>query len=71
MDNPKIVFADEPTGNLDSKTSTEILNIITGLVKEHGQTLISVTHDNNIAKYGNKVVTLKDGSIESIEEVVK
>ncbi|WP_242491842.1 ABC transporter ATP-binding protein [Miniphocaeibacter massiliensis] len=67
VDNPKIVFADEPTGNLDSKTSREILEIITGLVQTHEQTLILVTHDNNIAKFGNKVITLNDGSVENIK----
>ncbi|HHX69444.1 MAG: ABC transporter ATP-binding protein [Miniphocaeibacter sp.] len=67
IDNPKIVFADEPTGNLDSKTSREILNLIMNLTKEHNQTMILVTHDDEIAKYGHRTIYLKDGSIENIE----
>ncbi|QQK09138.1 ABC transporter ATP-binding protein [Miniphocaeibacter halophilus] len=67
IDNPKIVFADEPTGNLDSKTSMEILNLITNLTKEHKQTMILVTHDGEIAKYGHRTIYLKDGSIENIK----
>lgn len=66
VDNPKIVFADEPTGNLDSKTSSEILDIITGLTKEHKQTMILVTHDNEIASFGHRTVSLKDGVIKNI-----
>jgi len=65
--NPEIVFADEPTGNLDSKTTTEVMDLITGIAKKNNQTLIIVTHDINIAKYANKVVRILDGNIESIE----
>lgn len=68
VDNPKIVFADEPTGNLDSKTSREILEIIIGIAKDHSQTVILVTHDNSIAKFGNRTVILKDGLIENIKK---
>ena len=66
VDNPKIVFADEPTGNLDSKTSKEILDIILGLTRIHNQTMILVTHDNELAHVGNRTVVLKDGSIKNI-----
>ena len=66
VDNPKIVFADEPTGNLDSKTSKEILNLILDLTNNHNQTLIMVTHDNEIASYGDRTIYLKDGYIEKI-----
>lgn len=65
--NPAIVFADEPTGNLDSKTTNEVMKLITSLAKENNQTLIIVTHDINIAKYADKIIHILDGSIEKIE----
>lgn len=64
---PEIVFADEPTGNLDSKTTGEIMDLITGIAKKNNQTLIIVTHDINISKYANKIIRILDGNIESIE----
>lgn len=69
--NPEIVFADEPTGNLDSKTTVEIMNLIIGLARENNQTLIIVTHDMNIAKYADRIVYILDGNIEKIEDMVK
>ncbi|TJX13421.1 ABC transporter ATP-binding protein [Tissierella creatinini] len=68
VDNPKIVFADEPTGNLDTKTSFEVMDLITGMARENSQTLIIVTHDTEIADYANRVVYLRDGSIERIHQ---
>ncbi len=68
VDNPKIVFADEPTGNLDTKTSFEVMDLITGMARENSQTLIIVTHDTEIADYANRVVYLRDGSIEKIHQ---
>lgn len=65
---PKIIFADEPTGNLDSNTTKEVMNIIVNQVKENNQTLILVTHDRSIAEYASKIVTIQDGNIVSIEE---
>lgn len=65
--NPEIVFADEPTGNLDSKTTTEVMDLITSMAKEHKQTLIIVTHDIEIATYTNKIVSIKDGNIDKVE----
>jgi len=64
--NPKIVFADEPTGNLDTKTTLEVMDLITGMAKENKQTLIIVTHDTEIADYVHRVVYLRDGNIEKI-----
>lgn len=64
---PEIIFADEPTGNLDSKTTSEVMNLIISKAKKNNQTLIIVTHDINIARYANKVVHILDGNIESIE----
>jgi putative ABC transport system ATP-binding protein len=66
--NPDIVFADEPTGNLDSKTSMEVLDLMTGLAKKNNQTLIMVTHDVNIAKRADRIIYILDGRIEKIEE---
>ena len=65
--NPKIIFADEPTGNLDSHTSQDVLDLIIRMVKEKQQTLIIVTHDRQIAKFADKVVTLQDGNIIHIK----
>ncbi len=64
---PEIVFADEPTGNLDSKTTIEVMDIITGMARQNGQTLIIVTHDISIAEYADKIIHIKDGIIQSIE----
>lgn len=67
VSNPEIVFADEPTGNLDSKTSKEIMELITKMAKEHNQTIVMVTHDESIAQYANRIVHIHDGNIERIE----
>jgi len=64
---PTIVFADEPTGNLDTKTTYEMMELITSIAKENDQTLIIVTHDIDIAKYANTVIYIRDGNIEKIE----
>jgi putative ABC transport system ATP-binding protein len=66
--NPKIIFADEPTGNLDSRTTKEVMEIIVKMVKENRQTMILVTHDRSIAEYADKIVTIQDGNIVSIDE---
>jgi len=67
--NPEIVFADEPTGNLDSKTSMEVLELMAGLTMKNRQTLIMVTHDLNIAKRADRIIYILDGRIEGIEEI--
>lgn len=64
---PEIIFADEPTGNLDSKTTIDVMELILKMVKDNNQTLIIVTHDVEIAKYANKIIYIKDGNIERIE----
>lgn len=66
--NPKIVFADEPTGNLDSKTTKEIMELMVRMNKEHNQTIILVSHDPEIASYADRIVHLIDGNITSIEK---
>ena len=64
---PDIILADEPTGNLDSKTGAYILDFLNGLHTNEGKTIIVVTHDLNIVKYAKKVVYIKDGEIEKVE----
>jgi putative ABC transport system ATP-binding protein len=67
ISNPEIVFADEPTGNLDTKTTCEIMDLITGMADEYKQTLVIVTHDLEIARYANRIIHIKDGGIEKNE----
>lgn len=65
---PQIIFADEPTGNLDSKTTREILSLMQKIVREQNQTLVMVTHDNYIAKFADRQFHIVDGKIFKIEE---
>lgn len=65
---PQIIFADEPTGNLDSKTTMEVLKLMQQIVREQQQTLVMVTHDNNLASYADRRIRIIDGKIVSIEE---
>ena len=65
--NPRIIFADEPTGNLDSHTSREIMDLIQEISKKHQQTLIMVTHDDHLAQYGDRIFRIQDGRIISVE----
>lgn len=67
VSDPEIVFADEPTGNLDSKTSDEVMHLITDIARERGKTLIMVTHDANMAAFTDKAVHILDGKITDIE----
>jgi putative ABC transport system ATP-binding protein len=67
ISSPEIVFADEPTGNLDTRTTEEIMGLITGMAEEFKQTLIIVTHDLEIARYANRIIHIKDGCIEKNE----
>lgn len=66
---PKIIFADEPTGNLDTNTTREVMELIISQVRENRQTFIMVTHDRSIAEYADKIVTIQDGNI--IDVIVK
>lgn len=68
---PEIVFADEPTGNLDSKTTREVMGLITQMARENNQTLVIVTHDLEIARYADRIVHILDGNIEKIEIINK
>lgn len=62
---PSIIFADEPTGNLDTKTTAEIMQMMTAFARRYRQTIILVTHDPEMAKYADRIVTLIDGRIVS------
>jgi len=64
INQPKVVFADEPTGNLDSKTGEEIIKLLKRLNQEEGVTIIVVTHDESLIKFADKVVYIKDGEIK-------
>lgn len=64
---PKIIFADEPTGNLDSHTTMDVLRLMQKLVHEQNKTLVMVTHDNNLASYADKQIRIVDGKIVSVE----
>ncbi|MGH2332430.1 ABC transporter ATP-binding protein [Thermoanaerobacter mathranii] len=61
---PKIIFADEPTGNLDSKAGEEILKLLYNLSKENNKTVLMVTHDNYAASFSDRIIKIKDGVIE-------
>ena len=58
---PDIIFADEPTGNLDSKTGDTIMDLLLGLARERDKTLLVVTHDNNLAQRGDRTLRIVDG----------
>lgn len=65
---PQIIFADEPTGNLDSKTTMEVLNLMRRIVREQNQTLVMVTHDDHLASYADRIFQIIDGKIVKIQE---
>ena len=65
VNHPEIILADEPTGNLDSKTSADIMEMIYRLNREENQTFVIVTHDPDTTKYCTKVIHMRDGLIES------
>lgn len=65
---PEIIFADEPTGNLDSATTMDVLHLMQDLVLKKHQTIVMVTHDNHLARFANKLIHIKDGRIEQIEK---
>jgi putative ABC transport system ATP-binding protein len=65
VNEPALILADEPTGNLDSRTSVEVMEIFQRLNRERGMTLILVTHEPDIADYADRVVVFKDGRIKS------
>lgn len=65
---PEIIFADEPTGNLDSNTSKEVMELMKKVVREKQQTLVMVTHDNHLASFADRIFHISDGKIIKIED---
>lgn len=65
---PEIIFADEPTGNLDSNTSKEVMELMKRVVREQNQTLVMVTHDNHLAGFADRIFHIMDGKIIKIED---
>ncbi|WP_167958346.1 ABC transporter ATP-binding protein [Anaerosporobacter faecicola] len=68
---PEIVFADEPTGNLDSKTTMEVMNLIKEIASTNHQTIVMVTHDRRLAEFADKIIHILDGKIQSVDLVEK
>jgi putative ABC transport system ATP-binding protein len=66
VNNPAIIMADEPTGNLDSKVGKEIMNLLLELNRKKGTTLIIITHDSSVASQTQRVIHLRDGLVEAI-----
>ena len=69
VNNPALILADEPTGNLDSRTAVEVMEIFQRLNRERGITLVLVTHESDIAQYADRVIVFKDGKIKSDYQV--
>ena len=65
---PPVILADEPTGNLDSHTTMDVLKLMQRIVREQNQTLVMVTHDNHLAAYADRIFHIIDGKIVKIEE---
>ena len=68
VNDPQVVFADEPTGNLDTKTATEMMDLMVKLARDHNQTLVIVTHNLEMTVYADCVIHIRDGDIEKVEE---
>ena len=71
VNNPAIVWADEPTGALDSETLKGIMDLICRLNKEHGQTFVLITHDTSVAQRAHRIVRMRDGKIVGDEPIGK
>ena len=66
---PKVILADEPTGNLDSTTARQIMNILKELNQKNGITIILVTHEKEVAAYGSRLIQMKDGVVQTDEMI--
>ncbi|HOM25041.1 MAG TPA: ABC transporter ATP-binding protein [Thermosynergistes sp.] len=71
VNDPPLILADEPTGNLDTKTSVEVMELLVSLNEEHGKTIVLVTHEPDIASFSKRIIRVLDGSISSDEAVIK
>jgi len=66
VNEPAVVFADEPTGNLDTKTTTEMMDLITGIARAQNQTVLIVTHDMDVSVYADIIIKIRDGLVEEL-----
>jgi len=66
VNEPSVIFADEPTGNLDTKTTMEMMDLITGIAREHKQTLLIVTHDLEVSEYADTIIKIRDGLVDEV-----
>ena len=64
---PSIILADEPTGNLDTKTTEEVMNLLKASIKKYNQTLIMITHNQSIAQKADRVISIVDGKLDCLE----
>jgi putative ABC transport system ATP-binding protein len=71
INNPSILLADEPTGNLDTRTSIEVMGIFQRLNQERGITVVLITHEMDIAEYGTRTVTFRDGQVVADKAVTR
>jgi len=71
INQPSILLADEPTGNLDTRTSIEVMDIFQSLNRERGITVLLITHEMDIAEYGTRIVTFRDGQVVTDRAVTK
>ena len=71
INNPSILLADEPTGNLDTKTSIEVMGVFQQLNRERGITVLLITHERDIAEYGTRVVAFRDGVVKTDEKITQ
>ena len=71
INNPSILLADEPTGNLDTRTSIEVMGIFQRLNQERGITVVLITHEMDIAEYGTRIVTFRDGQVVADKAVAR
>jgi len=69
VNNPSIILADEPTGNLDTRTGNEVMNMFAELNRSDGITIVMVTHEKEIAQYAQRIIHLRDGIVSEVEEV--
>jgi putative ABC transport system ATP-binding protein len=64
---PRVLFADEPTGSLDSLAGEKVLDLLTGLAREQGVTVVLVTHDARVAAYADRQIVVRDGRVATLE----
>jgi putative ABC transport system ATP-binding protein len=67
VSDPTFLLCDEPTGDLDKKTGNEILDLLTALNREHGKTIVMVTHDPRAAGFARRILTLEEGALRAVE----